>query len=174
MRSVRERGNLKCVEREQPFEDPALVCTMNTRVVVSELAKGSVRVLSVDTVTVDVGAPVHGSADRLSLPPGHSPRTASSRVGHDHTKKSFLDVVNDSGSQAHSQPRVKPLPIACSAPLVVCGPEVLENEEFNGLWPSLPNLHSWVKDLWKPLVEGKIVLYPCARGFFIASFDSTQ
>lgn len=45
--------------------------------------------------------------------------------------------------------------------------------KFAGFWPSLPNLHHWVSDSWKPLVAYGIELFPCAKGFFIASFTST-
>lgn len=43
---------------------------------------------------------------------------------------------------------------------------------FAGFSPSLPDLHCWVSDSWKPLVAHNIELFPCAKGFFIASFTS--
>lgn len=74
------------------------------------------------------------------------------------------------------------LSCAKTSPLVVCGQDVVDNIgfyhccglvcKFIGLWPSLPDLYCWVSDSWKPFVAGNIEFYPCARGFFIASFDS--
>lgn len=43
---------------------------------------------------------------------------------------------------------------------------------FNGFWPSLADLRSWISSAWSPLVEGEIVACPCAKGFFVAIFDS--
>ncbi|GLJ37023.1 hypothetical protein SUGI_0750230 [Cryptomeria japonica] len=77
---------------------------------------------------------------------------------------------------------VRPLPCAKTSPMVVCGQDVVDNigfyqrcalvYRFSGLWPSLLDLHHWVSDSWRPLVAHNIELFPCAKGFFIASFTS--
>jgi hypothetical protein len=41
---------------------------------------------------------------------------------------------------------------------------------FNGFWPNLPNLLSWISSDWYPLLDGEIITCPCAKGFFCGSF----
>ncbi|XP_057815843.2 uncharacterized protein LOC131029395 [Cryptomeria japonica] len=81
-------------------------------------------------------------------------------------------------------PNEKPCPLssANTSPVVVCRQDVIDNIgfyqlcglvcRFIGLWPSLPDLHRWVSNSYKPLVAGCIELFPYAKGFFIASFAS--
>ena len=45
---------------------------------------------------------------------------------------------------------------------------------FNGFWPSLTDLHSWIFSEWAPLLDAKVVTCPCAKGFFIAVFISSS
>ncbi|GLJ49483.1 hypothetical protein SUGI_1048470 [Cryptomeria japonica] len=58
--------------------------------------------------------------------------------------------------------------------------EVYENEQyfaklwligrFQGLWPSLGELHKWISETWGLVLEGNLQIYPGARGFFVASW----
>lgn len=62
-----------------------------------------------------------------------------------------------------------PLPFSKTSPIMTCGQDVVENVgfyqncglvcRFVGFWHSLPDLHHWVSDSWKPLVAGPIELY---------------
>jgi hypothetical protein len=45
---------------------------------------------------------------------------------------------------------------------------------FNGLWPRLADLHSWISSEWSPLLEEEGLVCPCAKGFFIVVFGSTE
>jgi len=45
---------------------------------------------------------------------------------------------------------------------------------FNGFWPQLTALHSWISEVWKPLIPDAINIYPCARGFFIVDFENRE
>jgi hypothetical protein len=45
---------------------------------------------------------------------------------------------------------------------------------FNGFWPSLPDLISWFSSEWYPLLDGEVIPYPCAKGFFVVVFYSTS
>ena len=36
---------------------------------------------------------------------------------------------------------------------------------FNGFWPRLMALHSWISEVWKPLIFDEINIYPYAKGF---------
>ena len=37
---------------------------------------------------------------------------------------------------------------------------------FNGLWPRLSDLHSWVSSEWNPLLKEGAIIFPCAKWFF--------
>ena len=43
---------------------------------------------------------------------------------------------------------------------------------FNGFWPSLADLRTWISSAWSSLIDGEVVACPCAKGFFVAIFDS--
>ena len=45
---------------------------------------------------------------------------------------------------------------------------------FNGFWPSLADLRSWISSAWSPLIDGEVVACPCAKGFFVAIFESDE
>ena len=45
---------------------------------------------------------------------------------------------------------------------------------FNGLWPRLSDLHSWVSSEWNHLLKEGAIIYPCAKGFFIVIFVSVE
>ena len=45
---------------------------------------------------------------------------------------------------------------------------------FNGYWPKLTDLHSWLDACWKPLLQQTFSIYPCARGFFVINFDNQE
>ena len=45
---------------------------------------------------------------------------------------------------------------------------------FNGLWPWLSDLHSWVSSEWFPLFKESAIIYPCAKGFFLVIFVSVK
>ena len=41
---------------------------------------------------------------------------------------------------------------------------------FDGLWPWLSDLHSWVSSKWNPLLKKGAIICPCPKGFFIVIF----
>ena len=45
---------------------------------------------------------------------------------------------------------------------------------FNGLWPRLADLHSWIASEWTPLLEKEAHVRPCVKGFFIVIFASSK
>ena len=45
---------------------------------------------------------------------------------------------------------------------------------FNGHWPKMADLHSWLDACWKPLLLQPFSIYPCARGFFVIDFDNQE
>ena len=45
---------------------------------------------------------------------------------------------------------------------------------FNGFWPRLTTLHSWISEVWKPLIFDEINIYPCAKGFFLVDFENSE
>jgi hypothetical protein len=45
---------------------------------------------------------------------------------------------------------------------------------FNGYWPNLSDLLSWISSEWYPLLEGEVITCPCAKGFFVVVFESTS
>jgi hypothetical protein len=45
---------------------------------------------------------------------------------------------------------------------------------FNGYWPNLSDLLSWISSEWYPLLEGEAITCPCAKGFFVVVFESTS
>ena len=45
---------------------------------------------------------------------------------------------------------------------------------FNGYWPKLAKLHSWLDASWKPLLQQPFSIYPCAWGFFVIDFDKQE
>ena len=45
---------------------------------------------------------------------------------------------------------------------------------FNGFWPKLVDLHSWLDAHWKPLLQQTFSIYPCARGFFVIDFYNQE
>lgn len=95
-------------------------------------------------------------------------------------KRSFARVAR---SATQPSKGIHPLPYAKSSLVVVCGQDVVDNIgfyqrcalvcRFFGLWPSLPDLHRWVSDSWRSFVAHNVELFPCAKGFFIASFTSS-
>jgi hypothetical protein len=61
------------------------------------------------------------------------------------------------------------------------GQDVEEEEEyyrsvslvcrFNGFWPKLVDLNSWISTTWIPIMQQQAFIHPCAKGFFIVEFD---
>ena len=45
---------------------------------------------------------------------------------------------------------------------------------FNGYWPKLADLHSWLDACQKPLLLQTFFIYLCARGFFVIDFDNQE
>lgn len=45
---------------------------------------------------------------------------------------------------------------------------------FNGFWPSISDLISWISTEWNPLLDGEVIACPCAKGFFVVVFESTS
>jgi hypothetical protein len=45
---------------------------------------------------------------------------------------------------------------------------------FNGLWPRLADLHSWIASEWTPLLEEEAHVRPCVKGFFVVIFASSK
>jgi hypothetical protein len=45
---------------------------------------------------------------------------------------------------------------------------------FNGFWPSLVDLRSWIDSEWSPLLVGEVSVCPFAKGFFAAIFESSD
>jgi hypothetical protein len=45
---------------------------------------------------------------------------------------------------------------------------------FNGYWPKLVDLRSWLDACWKSLLHQTFSIYPCARGFFVIDFDNQE
>lgn len=97
-------------------------------------------------------------------------------------QKSFAQLTRC--SPVRSKCVTHPLSYAKASPVVICGVESIEKEEFylhrglackfSSLWPSLPDLHNWILATWKPIVAASIELDPYAKGFFIASFSSFE
>jgi hypothetical protein len=66
-------------------------------------------------------------------------------------------------------------------PLVIpMGQDVEEEEEyyrsmilfchFNGFWPKLVDLNSWISATWIPVMQQQDFIHPCAKVFFIVEF----
>jgi hypothetical protein len=61
------------------------------------------------------------------------------------------------------------------------GQDVEEEEEyyrsvslvcrFNGFWPKLVDLNSWISTTWIPIMQQQAFIHPCAKGFFIVEFN---
>ena len=45
---------------------------------------------------------------------------------------------------------------------------------FNGFFPWLEALHSWILEVWKPLISDEINIYRCATGLFIVDFENSK
>jgi hypothetical protein len=45
---------------------------------------------------------------------------------------------------------------------------------FNGFWPNLVALRSWIDSEWSPLLVGEVTVCPLAKGFFTAIFESSD
>ncbi|GLJ34000.1 hypothetical protein SUGI_0683830 [Cryptomeria japonica] len=45
---------------------------------------------------------------------------------------------------------------------------------FQGFWPSLPQLHTWISQSWEPISKGSVNIFPLAKGFFIAKFEHAE
>jgi len=45
---------------------------------------------------------------------------------------------------------------------------------FNGLWPCLADLYSWILVEWNPLVEEGTIIFPPAKWFFIVVFSPPE
>jgi hypothetical protein len=45
---------------------------------------------------------------------------------------------------------------------------------FNGFWPNLVALRSSIDSEWSPLLMGEVTVYPLAKGFFTAIFESSD
>lgn len=132
------------------------------------------------TVGTSATCCVFPSADcRRRLPPAASSplqiATAASSVVP--LSVSYRDSVK--GSRTSSAP---PPQVVLEAPtLTIPIPqEALDHKEhyrahalvcrFNGLWPRLADLHSWISAKWTPLLEDLAIICPCARGFFVVIF----
>ena len=46
--------------------------------------------------------------------------------------------------------------------------------QFNGYWPKLVDLHSWLDACRKPLLQQTFSIYPCDWGFFLIDFDNQE
>ena len=62
--------------------------------------------------------------------------------------------------------------------LAIKGIEALTNRAlvccFNGFWPKLVDLHTWLEASWKPLLSQTFTIYPYARGFSVIDFDNQE
>lgn len=80
-------------------------------------------------------------------------------------------------------------PISVSNPIrVSLDPEIIDDifnlvEEissfatiffFQGLWPSLSDLHAWIFKHWEPILDSNVHIFPNAKGFFIENFESAK
>jgi hypothetical protein len=45
---------------------------------------------------------------------------------------------------------------------------------FNGFWPCLADLHSWIASEWTPLLEDEAHVRPCVKSFFVVIFASAK
>ncbi|GLJ54604.1 hypothetical protein SUGI_1173070 [Cryptomeria japonica] len=45
---------------------------------------------------------------------------------------------------------------------------------FQGFWPSLPQLHTWISQSWEPIIKGSLNIFPSTKGFFIAKFEYVE
>jgi hypothetical protein len=45
---------------------------------------------------------------------------------------------------------------------------------FNGFWPNLVDLRSWIDSEWSPLLVDEVTVCPLAKGFFAAIFESSD
>ena len=45
---------------------------------------------------------------------------------------------------------------------------------FNGFWPSLVHLCSWIDSEWSPLLVGEVSVCPFVKGFFASIFESSD
>jgi hypothetical protein len=45
---------------------------------------------------------------------------------------------------------------------------------FNGFWPRLVDLHSWIASEWTPLLDFEAHVRPCLKGFFVVIFASAK
>lgn len=162
----------ECFVRDAP---PVVGCAGSPTVCVPD------PVLDLDALAAVVDAQVNGDSSHTGGAPDDPPATANALPRPSFARnRSFARVAR---STAHPSKGVRPLPCAKTSTIVVCGQEVVENINFYqhsalvyrfvGFWPSLPNLHHCVSNSWKPLVAYGIELFPCAKGFFIASFTST-
>jgi hypothetical protein len=89
---------------------------------------------------------------------------------------SFPEVLQQSFAPSSS------LLVQESPPLVIpMGQDAEEEEEyyrsvslvfrFNGFWPKLADLNSWISVTWIPIMQEQAFIHPCAKGFFIVDFD---
>jgi hypothetical protein len=46
--------------------------------------------------------------------------------------------------------------------------------QFTGLWPSPRTVQRWVERNWNAMVQGKIAIRFCGRGFFTFLFESVE
>jgi hypothetical protein len=123
------------------------------------------------------GAP----ADEISLVPAPSFKEVASR-------QKFLSGMHAAGPEAASR-QGRPAGLHAAVPeapavSVQMPKEALTHAchyskhalvcRFNGYWPNLSDLLSWISSEWYPLLEGEVITCPCAKGFFIAVFESTS
>jgi hypothetical protein len=119
-------------------------------------------------MSLSAGAPGSGDFPSCSV----SRPVSASKSG-----ASFHEVVQWSSSLSSSSLLVQEAP-----PLVIpMGQDVEEEEEyyrsvslvcrFNGFWPKLVDLNSWISATWIPIMQQQAFIHPCAKGFFIVEFD---
>jgi hypothetical protein len=92
---------------------------------------------------------------------------------------SFKDVVYQGRSSSFS-PVVREAP----DPVIPVPQEAVVREgffrsnalfcTFNGFWPRLADLHSWIASEWTPLLKDEAHVCPCVKGFFIVIFASAK
>ena len=46
--------------------------------------------------------------------------------------------------------------------------------QFNGLWPSPRTVQKWVERNWSTMIQGKIAIRFCGRGYFTFLFESKE
>jgi hypothetical protein len=117
--------------------------------------------------SIFVGAPSSGAIPSISV---------TRSVSISQSGVSFRDVV-----QWDSAPSSSLLVKEAPSLVIPMGQDAEEEEEyyrsmslvcrFNGFWPKLVDLNSWILATWIPIMQQQAFIHPCAKGFFIVEFD---